>query len=256
MDENDTAPAGLAQPADIHALRRKMKVSGTVTRTELYGAFVDLGVGTDAIIHVSQLGGDRVNRVADALSVGDTVTVWIDRVDPERQQILVTMVEPLAVDWADLAEGQVYEGKITRLENFGAFVDIGAEKDGLVHVSEISHDYLKHPSEVLSVGDTATVKVLAYSKRKRRINLSIKALLDRPEAAGGPSEPEASFEEDEVYEEMPTAMEIALRSALGEDVSQIKPRRPSRGGGRRRSRKSKLRAQQDDLLSRTLEYSK
>ncbi|MBK9052128.1 MAG: S1 RNA-binding domain-containing protein [Chloroflexi bacterium] len=63
---------------------------------------------------------------------------------------------------------------------FGAFVDIGAEKEGLVHISELSHDYVKHPSEAVRVGDEVSVKVLNFSKRKRRINLSVKALLEKP----------------------------------------------------------------------------
>ena len=82
---------------------------------------LDLGVGVDAIIHISQLGGGRVNRVADQIKVGEQVEVWVDKVDASKNQIIVTMVAPLAVEWEDLADGQVYNGKVTRLENFGAF---------------------------------------------------------------------------------------------------------------------------------------
>ena len=243
-----------AKPTSINDIKRKMKLTGTVKRTELYGAFIDLGVGVDAIIHISQLGGGRVNRVADQIKVGDEVTVWVDKVDPSRGQIIVTMVAPLAVEWEDLQDGQVYSGKIVRLENFGAFVDIGAEKEGLVHVSEISYDYIKHPSETLKVGEEYPVKVLGFSKRKRRINLSIKALLERPESELAADISDYEVEEEEVFEEMPSAMEIAMRTAMGEQVSSMKT---TRGRGKQsRKRKDKMRNQQEELLNRTLQYSK
>ena len=155
----------------ISDLEPKMKLTGTVERLELYGAFIDLGMGSSAILHISKM-GKRVNRVADVLAVGDEVDVWIDSVDPDKGQITVTMQEPLAVEWSDLQVGQVYDGTVTRLEKFGAFVDIGAEKEGLVHISELNHEYVKHPSEAVKVGEAIQVRVLGFSKRKRRIDLS------------------------------------------------------------------------------------
>ena len=156
------------RPESLSDLKPKMKLTGTVTRLELYGAFIDLGIGVNALIHISQLGKERVNRVAEVLNVGDEVTVWVDKVDPQREQVMVTMIEPLAVEWGELDKGQMYAGTVTRLENFGAFVDIGAEREGLVHISELSHEYVKQPGEVVKVGDEVQVQVLGYSKRKRR----------------------------------------------------------------------------------------
>lgn len=244
--QTDTAPQ------TIQDLKPKMKLTGTVTRLELYGAFIDLGVGANALIHISKLGKDRVNRVADVLTVGDEVTVWIEKVDAEKNQIMVTMVEPLAVDWKDLEEKQVYTGTVSRLENFGAFVNIGAEREGLVHISELSHGYVKHPSEVLSVGDEVQAQVLGFSKRKRRIDLSIKAIQEKPEEEQAPSvqeyQEQVAYEEEE--DEFQTAMEIALRQALGNDA-------PARGRKKKKDRKkgrrgNKWRSQQDELLDRTL----
>lgn len=249
-ENNETVVETVAEeikPQSIDNLEPKMKLTGTVTRLELYGAFIDLGVGTNALIHISQLGEEHVNRVADILNIGDEVTVWVDKVDPQRGQIMVTMIEPLAVDWRDLKKGNVYSGTITRLETYGAFVNIGAEREGLVHISEMSHGYVKHPSEVAAVGDEVQVEVLGSSKRKRRIDLSMKSLLDAPE----PEEPtmaeiqEVYEEEDEEHEEFATAMEIALREALGSDAPARKQSKKSR------KRKSKRR-RQDDILSRTL----
>lgn len=247
-DENVATPTDA--PSNIGELKRKAKLTGTVKRTELYGAFVDIGVGTDAIIHVSQMGGGK--RVSEALKVGDQVDVWVDKVDADRGQIIVTMIEPLAVEWQDLAEGNAYKGTITRLENFGAFVNIGAEKEGLVHVSEISHDYLKHPSQAISVGDEVDVQVLSFSKRKRRINLSIKALLAEPAAKEVEEyiEDVLDWNDEEEEEEMPTAMEMALRQAMGKGA----PSRGKRGKSKTPKRyRRRQRRQQNDIISRTLE---
>lgn len=252
MAEENSA---VAQPTSVGDLKRKMKIEGTVKRVELYGAFVDIGTGAPAILHVSQL-GDKGNRVADAVKVGETVNVWIDKVDTDKDQVMVTLVEPLAVEWGDLSEGAQFKGKVTRLEAFGAFVSIGAEKDGLVHVSEISHDYIKDPKQALSVGDEVQVQVLSYSRRKRRINLSIKNLLDKPEAMVAEQEAYDDFvyEEEEVEEEVPTAMEFALRQAMGDDDYTPTRRRKNDKSGRKKDRRRRQR-ERDDIIARTLEAS-
>lgn len=252
--------ATAVKPQSINDLKPKMKLTGIVTRLELYGAFIDLGIGTNALIHISQLGREEhVNRVADVLNVGQEVTVWVDKVDPSRNQIMVTMVEPLAVDWNDLEKDQIYTGKVTRLEIFGAFVDIGAEREGLVHISELSHNYVKHPSEAISVGDEVQVLVLGFSRRKRRIDLSIKALLEKPEAAIPAYEPveryEHEEEEEEESEEVLSAMEFALRQALGDEYTadSRKQRGKKNNNKKRRGGRDKIRAQQDEIMSRTLQ---
>lgn len=238
-------------PLTLDSLRLKQKVTGVVKRIELYGAFIDIGVGVDAIIHISALGNQRVNRVSDALHIGDEVSVWIDKIDPALKQIIVTMIQPLALDWADLVEGAVYTGVVTRLENYGAFVDIGAEKEGLVHISEISHEYVKHPSQSLNIGDEVQVKVLSFSKRKRRINLSVKALIEQPTQSVAQyietlDEPDLEEEEEDV----PTAMEMALRQAMGSS------RQAARERGQERERRKRERTRFDDIISRTLELSR
>lgn len=231
-------------PSSISDLERKMKLRGTVERLELYGAFIDIGLETRALVHISKLGDGHVNRVSDAVSVGDEVEVWVDRVDAEQNQIMVSMVEPVAVEWNDLKVGKAFSGKVTRLENYGAFVDIGAEREGLVHISELSHDYVKHPSEVVSVGDEVDVEVIGSSKRKRRIDLSMKALIEKPEAVSVASGQDIE-ELDEEPEEMPTAMEIAMRRAMSKHDD-------ANGKDTKRDRQRKQKRSQDDILSRTL----
>lgn len=234
--------------SEISDLKPKMRLTGTVERLELYGAFVDLGVGASAILHISKL-GKRVNRVSDVLAVGDEVSVWVESVEPEKGQITVTMQEPLAVEWTDLKVGQQYEGTVTRLEKFGAFVDIGAEKEGLVHISELDHEYVKHPSEAVSVGDEIQVRVLGFSKRKRRIDLSRKALLDVPESELELGADELEDDEEEVV--LPTAMEIALRRAMGNGTKEDSAKKKKSG----QARSQEKREIQDDILSRTLKLS-
>lgn len=92
-----------ASSSKISDLAPKMQLKGSVVSIELYGAFVDVGVEANAILHISKL-GERVNRVSEVLSVGDEVDVWVETVDPGREQITVTMIEPLAVDWRDLGK--------------------------------------------------------------------------------------------------------------------------------------------------------
>ena len=257
--ETEQPEVEVALPTKVADLQPKMKVKGTVKRLELYGAFIDIGVGTNALIHISQLSEDRVNRVNDVLNEGDEVEVWVSKVDTDRDQIMVSMVKPLAVDWNDLEIGQVYEGRVTRLENFGAFIDIGAEPEGLVHVSELSHDYIKHPSEALRAEEEVKVQVLGFSRRKRRIDLSIKALQQK-------AEPEvqvfvrddgkvAAYDDDEPEEEfdMPTAMELAMREAMGGDFDPYRERRQQKANKKAR-RRERSRRQQEDILSRTLNF--
>ena len=260
-----------AAPTSIADLSPKMQLKGTVKRLELYGAFIDLGFDATGLVHISKIGGEQVNRVSDVLNEGDEVTVWVERVDSERQQVMLTMVPPLAVDWTELKTDQVYDGKVTRLETFGAFVSIGAEREGLVHISELSHNYVKHPSEVVNVGDDVQVKVLGFNRRKRRIDLSMKALTEKPEiqpmqaaqprqggggGKRGPSRERFEPEEFEIIEdeteEVPTAMEIAMRRALGNDtISAVKTEQ--RGGRKdKKAIREDQRRMQEELLKRTL----
>lgn len=233
-----------SRPSSISELERKMKLRGTVERLELYGAFIDVGLDTKALIHISKLGDGHVNRVSDVVNVGDEVDVWVDRVDTEQNQIMVSMVEPVAVEWNDLKVGKAFTGKVTRLENYGAFVDIGAEREGLVHISELSHDYVKHPTEVVNVGDDVDVQIIGSSRRKRRIDLSMKALIEKPEAVSTASGQDMAELEEEP-DDMPTAMEIAMRRAMSKHGD-------ANGKESKKERQRKQKRGQDDILSRTL----
>jgi ribosomal protein S1 len=171
MESTNAAPESALQP--------KVHLTGKVIKTTIAGAIVDIGQKVPGVIHISQLQKGSVNRVEDVVQVGQTIDIWVRRVHEDR--IELTMVEPLMLEWREMKPDMLVKGKVERLEAYGAFVDIGAERPGLVHVSEISHEYVKNPSEVLKVGDEVEAKILDVDRRKKQIRLSIKAALPEPE---------------------------------------------------------------------------
>jgi ribosomal protein S1 len=228
-------------------LAPKMHFDGRVTRVELYGAFIDFGAERDGLVHISQISEERVNRVADALSEGDEVSVWVQEVDKERGRVRLTMVEPPELTIEELEPNQLVKGVVTKLVPYGAFVDIGVDRDGLIHVSEMSDGFVSKPSDVLSVGSELEVRVVKVDQRKRRIELS---LLELP----GEDAPEPELEEDGDEEgDTMTAMELAWRSAMERQGMSINV--PTNKKGRRR-RKSDIRREQASIIARTLRSKK
>lgn len=153
------------------------KRSGIVTRIVKFGAFVDLG-GIEGLIHVSDLAWERVSNPEDIVTVGDKVEVFVAQVDSAKDRIGLVLKdidkEPWKVHGDSIKENQIFDGKVTRLATFGAFVEILPGIDGLVHISEITDENISKPSEVLKVSDLVKVKVLSINKEERKISLSIK----------------------------------------------------------------------------------
>jgi ribosomal protein S1 len=238
---------------NIQDLKRKMKVSGTVLKTTLAGAVVDIGLQTPGVIHISQLQAEATNRVEDVVHPGQEVEVWIKRVDPKKNRIELTMIPPLDLEWREIERGMVTKGKVTRLEKFGAFVDIGAERPGLVHISEMTHEYIKTPGDVVHEGDEIEVKVLDVNRRKKQIKLSMKALEEKPAPAPKPSQSRREKEKEaavevEKEEPVPTAMEVALREAMERTKGQESAPKP-----KSKRKTSTNEAEMGDILNRTLE---
>src|SRR5215212_3128165 len=169
-DANITAPSSVDEPAP------GMEVRGTVKRIELYGAFVDIGVGHDGLLHVSQLGKPNVRNVEDVVKVGQEITAYVLKVEKEAGRIALSLVKPPLVSWDDLQEGMQITGTVVRLEKFGVFVDIGAERPGMIHVSELASGYVNSPSDVVKVGDTVNAQIIKLNRKKRRIDMSLKVL--------------------------------------------------------------------------------
>lgn len=217
----------------LSEIRPKQELKGAVKRIELAGAVIDVNAEADALLHISQLKSGRVKNVGDVLEEGKEVTVWVRNVDVQKGQLSVTMIKPAAVSWNEIQVGQVFTGKVIRIEKFGVFVDIGAERPGLVHISELSSDYVNSASDVVEKGAEVEVKVIGLNRKKNQIDLSMKALTVP-----------AKVEEDETEEKLPTAMELAFKRA------QTRDEKVEAEADKKTARRSE---QREEIFKRTLQ---
>jgi len=232
-------------------IKAKERYTGTVLKTTLQGALVDIGSEIPAFIHISQAVKDGdpkkpINSIEEVLEKGQKFDFWVKRVRKDR--IELTMKEPLALEWREIKPGMTVKGNVIRLETFGAFVEIGAERPGLIHISELSHSYVRTPGEVVREGDEIEAQVLEVNRRKKQIKLSVKALQQLPEQISQ----NAGVKEEEQQQQPPepdlTAMEIAMRQAMEKSTSD------EANAAKQKPRKKKdVDSEQEDILSRTLE---
>lgn len=254
------APSKGKQKQKVQTLPRKkivkvlsvgMEVTGKVKRVSEYGAFVDIGVGRDGLLHISELSTSRVRKVADVVNEGDEITAWIKELDREKNRISLTMIPPGTKTIRDLEVGELVTGTVQRLTTYGAFVDIGMERDAMLHVKEMSDGYVAKPEDVVKVGDEVEARISGVDARRGRVDLSLKGL--RPAVASGSSIDEIELravEEVDEEEDIPTLMELAFRQALdGEEDYEAPPR-----SRKQKRRKGRGRREQDDIISRTLRY--
>jgi ribosomal protein S1 len=221
----------------IDKLEPSQKVTGVVGKIELFGAFVNIGAEVPGLLHISQLKRGQVKRVEDEIKEGDEIEVWIQKVDQAAKRVELTLIKPVTLRWGNIKVGQSIQGEVTRIENFGAFVDIGAERAGLVHVSEMGDEYVKDPNDVVKVGEQISVTVVEVDRKKRQIRLSMKSAAE-----------DLAELDDEPEEEVPTAMEVALRQALDsqEDTSQNRQTKETE------TTPKKERREMEDIFNRTL----
>ena len=233
------------------------ELQGTIKRITEFGAFVDIGVGRDGLIHVSELSVNRVGKVTDVLQEGQQVTLWIKKLDRDRNRISLTMIEPGKRTIRDLEKGEVVEGTVTRMLPYGAFVDIGVGRDALLHVREMGEGFIAKPEDVVKVGETLDVRIIDIARRRNRIDLSIKGLRAEPErevsaaAAAAAPEPEPEVEMADPYADIEVLgpMQVAFRKAQEKSGVSLpgKPRRAEK-----RAESTQKRATQEDILARTL----
>lgn len=238
----------------VKVLSVGMEVTGTVKRVSEFGAFVDIGAGRDGLLHISELSTSRVHKVTDVVQEGQEVTVWIKELDRERNRISLSMISPDTKTIRDLAVGELVTGTVTRLTNYGAFLDIGLERDAMLHVKEMGDGYVAKPEDVVKLGEVVEARISGVDPRRGRIDLSLKGL--RQAATSDGSQAEVYLEPVSVemeQEELPSAMEMAFRMALSEDDIEYEMEKASRKSGRRR--RNNYRDQQDDIVSRTLRYN-
>ncbi len=174
------------------------KVKGTVKSLTSYGAFVDLG-GIDGMVHISELSWSRIKHPSEVVNVGDVVEVTIKSLDEETKKISLGFKNiednPWEILKRDYPVGSVVDAKIVSFATFGAFANILPTVDGLIHISQISWDRIKTPQDVLKIGDVVKAKIIEIDFDKKRVSLSMKELLDKPETADDSAEAEESAEE-------------------------------------------------------------
>ena len=157
-------------------LEHGMTVEGTVRRLVDYGAFIDIG-GVDGLAHISDLAWHRVKHPSDVLEVGQKLNVYVKNVDKENKRISLSVKDTLPDPWYEHAgkyqEGQTISGKIIKLTDFGAFMEIESGFDGLIPMGELADHRIERADEAVHVGDEVQVKVLRIDTKRKRISLSI-----------------------------------------------------------------------------------
>lgn len=217
-------------PIETPKLKVGSPVTGTVTFLAPYGAMLSIGLERDALLHVSQVGRSDFKTIEDVYSVGEEIEAFILKIDDE-DRIALTLEKPPALPWNQIKREGTYTGVVIRIESYGAFVDIGAERPGMVHVSELADGYVQSPNDVVNVGDEVEVRVIKLNKKNRQIDLSMKTPVEEIEEILQPDE------------DIPTMMELAFRRAQDDADKDSKKSKKQRDRDRRR---------QDDIISRTL----
>jgi len=161
------------QPGDV--------VEGVISNIVDFGAFVDLE-GIDGLIHISELSWSHVNHPSEVLTIGEKVEVKVLDIDRERQRISLGLKQTQADPWQSVIDrfgiNDVVEGKVTKVVTFGAFVEIHPGVEGLVHISELASHHVENPREVVSQGDTLSVRIIEIDPERRRLSLSLKRVAD------------------------------------------------------------------------------
>ncbi|VIX09926.1 30S ribosomal protein S1 [Streptococcus pneumoniae] len=190
--EAATAAATAAARAEVFGkLAVGDVVTGKVARITSFGAFIDLG-GVDGLVHLTELSHERNVSPKSVVTVGEEIEVKILDLNEEEGRVSLSLKATVPGPWdgveQKLAKGDVVEGTVKRLTDFGAFVEVLPGIDGLVHVSQISHKRIENPKEALKVGQEVQVKVLEVNADAERVSLSIKALEERPAQEEGQKE--------------------------------------------------------------------
>jgi small subunit ribosomal protein S1 len=220
-----------ARSAFLKSLKPGERRKGVVSSVVSFGVFVDLG-GMDGLVHVSEISWRHVDHPSEVVKVGDEVEVEVKEVDEESQKISLSMKACQEDPWEVFArehdEGAIVEGVVTKIVPYGAFVEVADGIEGLVHISEMAHFHVKHPEQVVSVGETVRAKILNIDLPRRRISLSIKQALEEEgrgiesvEGAEGGTAEQSSEEAVDNEAPQPEPGSEGLESeALAEQLSQ------------------------------------
>jgi len=157
-----------------------MIVKCKVTKLAEFGAFVSLEPGVEALLHISEMSWERVNSPEDVVKPGDEITAKVIKSDSTRRKIRLSLRELQEDPWHKFLEmysiNSIVEGKITQIKEFGAFMKLTDDIEGLIHVSEITDDKINSPADVLKVGDSVRTRIIGINEEKRQVRLSMKGL--------------------------------------------------------------------------------
>ena len=171
--------------------------TGKVKTVKDYGVFVDLGA-VDGFLHIGEMSWHRIKHPSELVKEGQTVDVKILSLDKEKKKISLGMKQLAQNPWTTAADkypaNNTVTGKVTRITDFGAFVELEPGLEGLIHVSELDHKRIRHASDVLKLQQVVTAQVLELDAERKRISLSLKALLARPEAPKPIEEPVEAYQ--------------------------------------------------------------
>lgn len=203
-------------------------IEGTVQRLTPFGAFVDIG-GVDGLVHISEMAWEHVEQPSDVVKEGESVKVKVLKIDPENERISLSIKAAQPGPW-DLIEeqfsiGDIVEGEVKRLAAFGAFVEIAPGIEGLVHISQISHQHIGTPQEVLNEGQQVNVKILDIKPDEKRVSLSIKETEEAPAHTGGSRESQANAKDIADNENVSVnnqGMSLTLGERFGDKLSKFK----------------------------------
>ena len=184
----------------LNTLKEGDVIKGRIVGVSNFGAFVDLG-GADGLIHISELSWGPVKNPEDFVTVGTDMDVYVLKIDRETLKIALSLRRLTPEPWEQIQSGleigQKVTGTITKLANFGAFARIEPGVEGLIHISELSYDVVKHPKNVVSEGDKLELQIIRIEPDRKRLGLSIKRLSDPPEGYEEPKNDEISDELNE-----------------------------------------------------------
>lgn len=187
----------------LDSLEEGQEIEGTITKLVDFGAFVDLG-GVEGLLHISEMSWGRIEHPSQIFEEGQKIKVKVLGVNKEEERISLGYKQLLPDPWEEFVrkhyEGEVVTGTITKIVDFGAFVEIEDGVEGLIHISQLSHRHVKTPDEVVSVGEEIQVKIINISEGQKRVGLSIKELEEKPQSQKE-VKPQAAAKKRETEEE-------------------------------------------------------
>ena len=198
-------------------------VTGTISNIVDFGAFVDLD-GIDGLIHISELSWSHVNHPSELLEIGQEVSVKVLDIDRDRQRISLGLKQTQTDPWQQVVDthdqGDVIEGKVTKVVTFGAFVEILPGVEGLVHISELAQHHVENPREIVSQGDVVKAKIIEMDAERRRLSLSLKRVEDGDDGPTTASAESLGLSEEVFAEDLANAEEAP---ALEETIEPTRP---------------------------------